>query len=125
VARAPRRSPAEADGGTRTASITGGCVALYDAISSVGYSENPMNFLVSAISVGIVDGNPVLDLNYDEDSSAQVDFNIVMAESGAYIEVQGTAEKYPFSPQQLQQMLDLGTKGCDELFRAQKEALGL
>jgi ribonuclease PH len=115
----------EADGGTRTASITGGCVALYDAISSVGYSENPMNFLVSAISVGIVDGNPVLDLNYDEDSSAQVDFNIVMAESGAYIEVQGTAEKYPFSPQQLQQMLDLGTKGCDELFRAQKEALGL
>jgi ribonuclease PH len=115
----------EADGGTRTASITGGCVALYDAISSVGYPENPLNFLVSAISVGIVDGNPVLDLNYEEDSSAQVDFNIVMAESGAYIEVQGTAEKYPFSPQQLQQMLDLGTKGCDELFRAQKEALGL
>jgi ribonuclease PH len=115
----------EADGGTRTASITGGCVALYDAISSVGYSENPLNFMVSAVSVGIVDGFPVLDLNYEEDSNAQVDLNIVMAESGAYIEIQGTAEKYPFTSEQLQQMLDLGKKGCDELFRAQKEALGL
>jgi ribonuclease PH len=115
----------EADGGTRTASITGGCVALYDAISTVGYAENPMDYMVSAISVGIVDGMPMLDLNYGEDSTAQVDLNVVMAESGAYIEVQGTAEKYPFTPEQLQQMLDLGKKGCDILFRAQKEALGL
>ena len=115
----------EADGGTRTASITGGCIALHDAITSLGLAEHPMNFMVSAISIGIVDGTPVLDLDYDEDSAAQVDLNVVMAESGAYIEVQGTAEKYPFTPEQLQQMLDLGKKGCDILFRAQKEALGL
>jgi ribonuclease PH len=115
----------EADGGTRTASITGGCIALYDAIASVGYSDNPINYLVSAISVGIVDGNPLLDLNYEEDSSAQVDLNVVMAESGAYIEVQGTAEKYPFTPEQLQQMLDLARSGCEQLFQAQRSALGI
>lgn len=115
----------EADGGTRTASITGGCVALYDALSALHYSSHPMNFLVSAVSVGIVDGFPVLDLNYEEDSSAQVDFNVVMAESGTYIEVQGTAEKYPFTPKQLSEMLELGRKGCDYLFQAQKEALGI
>jgi ribonuclease PH len=115
----------EADGGTRTASITGGCVALYDAIASVGYSDNPMNYLVSAVSVGIVDGAPMLDLNYDEDSAAQVDLNVVMAESGAYIEVQGTAETYPFTPEQLQQMLDLARSGCDQLFRAQRGILGI
>jgi ribonuclease PH len=115
----------EADGGTRTASITGGCIALYDAIASLSLPENPLNFMVSAVSVGIVDGTPMLDLNYEEDSGAQVDLNVVMAESGAFIEVQGTAEKYPFTPDQLQKMLDLGTKGCNELFQAQKEALGI
>lgn len=115
----------EADGGTRTAAITGGCVALHDAISSLNLPEHPMNFLVSAISVGLVDGVPVLDLDYEEDSGAQVDLNIVMAESGAYIEIQGTAEKYPFTPDQLQEMLDLGRKGCEGLFLAQKEALGI
>lgn len=115
----------EADGGTRTASITGGCVALYDAISSLKLPEHPMNFLVSAVSVGIVDGTARLDLDYEEDSEAQVDFNVVMAESGAYIEVQGTAEKYPFTPAQLQEMLDLGKLGCDRLFEAQRQALGL
>lgn len=115
----------EADGGTRTASITGGCIALYDAIQSLSLSEDPLNFLVSAVSVGIVDGTPVLDLCYEEDSTAQVDLNVVMAESGAYIEVQGTAEKFPFTPDQLQQMLDLAGRGCDELFAAQKQALGL
>jgi len=114
----------EADGGTRTASITGGCVALYDAIASLKLLRNPMNFLVSAVSVGLVDGAPMLDLNYEEDSNAQVDFNLVTAESGAYIEVQGTAEKYPFTPEQLQQMLDLGRQGCNRLFEAQREALG-
>ena len=115
----------EADGGTRTASITGACVALYDAISTVGYADNPMDYMVSAISVGIVDGTPVLDLNYEEDSSAQVDLNVVMAESGAFIEIQGTAEKFPFTPDQLQKMLDLGKHGCDQLFAAQKEVLGI
>jgi ribonuclease PH len=115
----------EADGGTRTASITGGCVALHDALTSLRYPDHPMNFLVSAVSVGIVDGYPVLDLDYEEDSGAQVDLNIVMAESGAYIEVQGTAEKYPFTPEQFQQMLDLGRKGCQYLFSVQRKALGL
>lgn len=115
----------EADGGTRTASITGGCVALYDAIKQLGMTEHPMNFLVSAVSVGIVDGVPKLDLDYSEDSTAQVDLNVVMAESGAFIEVQGTAEKFPFTHDQLLQMLDLARKGCDELFAAQKAALGL
>lgn len=115
----------EADGGTRTASITGGCVALYDAITQLGVTEHPMNFLVSAVSVGIVDGEPRLDLDYSEDSTAQVDLNVVMAESGAYIEVQGTAEQFPFTPEQLQQMLDLARKGCGELFAAQTACLGL
>ncbi|NIM18761.1 MAG: ribonuclease PH [Candidatus Latescibacteria bacterium] len=115
----------EADGGTRTASITGGCVALYDAFSKLSFSEHPMNFLVSAVSVGIVDGQVLLDLDYKEDSSAQVDMNLVMSESGAFIEIQGTAEKLPFTSEELQQMLDAGKKGCLELIRAQKQALGL
>jgi len=115
----------EADGGTRTASITGGCVALYDALSKLGFTDHPMNFLVSAISVGIVDGKPMLDLDYREDSSAQVDMNIVMAEGGTFIEVQGTAERFPFTPEQLQEMLDLGRKGCADLVAAQRSALGL
>ena len=113
----------EADGGTRTASITGGCVALYDAIRQLGVTEHPMNFLVSAISMGVVDGQAVLDLDYQEDSSAQVDMNVVMAETGAYIEVQGTAEQFPFTPEQFQEMLDLGRKGCQELIEEQKKSL--
>jgi len=115
----------EADGGTRTASITGGCVALYDAISKLGLRENPINYLVSAVSVGIVDGDVLLDLDYPEDSSAQVDLNLVMSEGGAYIEVQGTAEKFPFTPEQLQQMLDFGREGCASLIQAQRRALGI
>ena len=100
-------------------------MALYDAITQLGITEHPLNFLVSAISVGIVDGKPMLDLAYEEDSTAQVDLNVVMSESGAYIEVQGTAEQFPFTPEQLQQMLDLARNGCTELFEAQKKALGL
>jgi len=115
----------EADGGTRTASITGGCVALHDALAQLGATDHPMNFLVSAVSVGIVDGVPVLDLDYKEDSSAQVDMNLVMAETGAYIEVQGTAETFPFTPEQFDQLMALGRKGCFELVEAQKQALGL
>jgi ribonuclease PH len=115
----------EADGGTRTASITGGCVALHDALTQLGATEHPMNFLVSAVSVGIVDGTPVLDLDYHEDSSAQVDMNLVMAETGAYIEVQGTAETYPFTPEQFEQLMALGRQGCFELIELQKQALGI
>jgi len=115
----------EADGGTRTASITGACVALYDAISTLELKEHPMNFLVSAVSVGIVDGRPMLDLAYNEDSAADVDLNVVMAESGTYIEVQGTAERIPFSREQLDDMLALARSGCDQLFAAQRAALGI
>jgi ribonuclease PH len=115
----------EADGGTRTASITGACVAVYDAISTLELREHPMNFLISAVSVGIVGGRSFLDLAYTEDSAADVDLNVVMAESGTFIEVQGTAERVPYSREQLDAMLALANAGCDQLFAAQKQALGL
>lgn len=115
----------EADGGTRSAAITGGCVALYDALSKLGLREHPLNFFISAISVGIVGGNAMLDLDYAEDSSAQVDFNVVMSESGHFIEVQGTAEKFPFDDAQLEKMLSLARKGCLELIEAQKQTVGI
>ena len=115
----------EADGGTRTAAITGACVALYDAIRTLELRADPMNFLFSAVSVGIVDGRPLLDLAYTEDSAADVDLNVVMAESGTFIEVQGTAERIPFSKDQLEAMLALARSGCDQLFAAQRAALGI
>jgi ribonuclease PH len=115
----------EADGGTRTASITGASVALYDAISSLELREHPMNFMVSAVSVGVVEGVPLLDLSYQEDSGADVDLNVVMAESGAFIEVQGTAERIPFTNEQFERMLALARDGCARLLRAQREVLGL
>ena len=115
----------EADGGTRTASITGACVAMYDAIRTLEMREHPMNFLVSAVSVGIVNGRPFLDLAYTEDAGADVDLNVVMAESGTFIEVQGTAERVPYSREQLDAMLSLARAGCDHLFAAQKKALEL
>ena len=82
-----------------------------------------LNFMTSAVSVGVVGGKVLLDLDYSEDSRADVDMNIVMAESGAFVEIQGTAEKVPFNDEQLQQMLTLGRKGCTELIAAQHEAL--
>jgi ribonuclease PH len=115
----------EADGGTRSASITGGCVALYDALSTLGLTHHSMNFLVSAISVGVVDGKVLLDLDYNEDASAQVDLNVVMSENGSFIEIQGTAEQMPFTGKQLDMMLELARKGCLELAAAQKKALNL
>jgi ribonuclease PH len=115
----------EADGGTRSASITGGCIALYDALSKLGFREHPMNFMVSAVSVGVVDGSILLDLDYQEDSSAQVDLNLVMSEAQTFIEIQGTAEKVPFSTAQLDEMIALGKKGCLELIDAQKKALNI
>ena len=84
-----------------------------------------MNFFTSAISVGIVDGDVLLDLDYSEDSTADVDLNVVMSEGGSFIEIQGTAEQMPFSNDQLESMLELARKGCKELFEAQKKALGL
>ena len=114
-----------ADGGTRTASITGGYVALAQAVGTIdGASPDAiLKDTVAAISVGIVDGNCVLDLPYEEDSRAEVDMNIVMTGSGDYVEVQGTAEAKPFSYAQLTQMLDLAQIGCAEMAEAQSRAL--
>ena len=116
-----------ADGGTRTASITGGYVALALAIARVIPDSDPsaqvLKDTVSAISVGIVDGECLLDLPYEEDSRAEVDMNIVMTGSNDYVEIQGTAETEPFSSDQLQEMLDLARKGCDAMSSAQHQAL--
>lgn len=117
----------QADGGTRTASITGAYVALADAIGTLlnqGLLEkNPLLDSVQAISVGIVDGQPVLDLNYDEDFAAAVDMNIVMTGSGRFVEIQGTAEEEPFSAEELDALRELGQLGCRELAALQQKAL--
>lgn len=117
----------QADGGTRTASITGACVALHDALSSLvekgSLKVNPMKGLVAAISVGIVENTPVCDLEYIEDSNAETDMNVVMVEDGRLVEVQGTAEGEPFSHSELLTLLDLAKQGCDQLFAAQRAAL--
>ncbi|HSI73060.1 MAG TPA: ribonuclease PH [Fimbriimonas sp.] len=119
----------QADGGTRCAAITGAYVACYDAVDWMMKQrmlrQNVLMEPLSAISVGIVRGLEVLDLNYDEDSTAQTDMNVVMTESGKFIEVQGTAERDPFSIETLGKMLKLAKKGCDELIVAQKDALGI
>lgn len=111
----------QADGGTRTAAITGACVALHDAIKTL--DSTAATQLVSAVSVGIVDGLPVLDLEYVEDSKAGTDMNVVVAEDGRFIEVQGTAEDEPFSREELMELLRLAEKGTVELFNRQREAL--
>jgi len=113
----------QADGGTRTASITGACVALYDAVRQMKLTKNPFQQFVGAVSVGVVDGRPVLDLEYTEDARAETDMNLVMSEDGRFIEVQGTAEGAPFSREELNHMLVLGDKGSSELIRCQKIAL--
>ena len=111
----------QADGGTRTASITGACVALLDAIKTLGTTPNTQ--LISAVSVGIVGGVPVLDLEYLEDSKADTDMNVVMAEDGRCIEIQGTAEDEPFDREELMEMLRLAEKGTGELRAIQRAAL--
>ena len=117
----------QADGGTRTASITGGCVAMMDAINYMiankMVSTNPAKQLIASVSVGIFKGHAVLDLDYDEDSNAETDMNIVMTESGGFIEVQGTGEDGDFSHDQLLEMLALGKSGIEELVAKQKKAL--
>lgn len=117
----------QADAGTRTASITGGFVALADALGKLvqqGVLErSPIRHQVAAVSVGILHGEPFLDLNYLEDVAAEVDFNIVMNEHLGVIEVQGTAEEGSFSRNQLNQILDLAEKGIQELLAAQRHAL--
>lgn len=119
----------QADGGTRTASITGACVALHDAIGTMLEREliqsSPVRQLIGSVSVGIWQGVPVLDLDYDEDSSAQTDMNVVMTEAGRFIELQGTAEEGDFDFAELEQMSALARKGINELIALQKEALGI
>lgn len=117
----------QADGGTRTAAITGGCVALVDAIRYLlkqsTIKKDPLRFLVAAVSIGLHQGSPILDLDYAEDSSAETDMNIVMTEKGGFIELQGTAERQAFHPKELQQMLELAEHGIKQLFKIQRAAL--
>jgi ribonuclease PH len=118
----------QADGGTRTASITGGCVALVDALNVLvaqkKLKKNPFKQLVASVSVGIFQNVPVLDLDYLEDSNAETDMNIVMTENGGFIEIQGTAEKETFQQHELDQLLSLGKEGIAQLIQIQREALG-
>ena len=115
----------QADGGTRTASITGGCVALVDAVRSLPGVDaaRAIKHMVASVSVGVWSGVPVLDLDYSEDSSAATDMNIVMLESGGFIEVQGTAEREPFDDAELAAMLGLARLGGRRLFEVQRAAL--
>ena len=117
----------QADGGTRTASITGAYVALADAVAWLrgrdALAGEPLVESVAAVSVGVVGGTPMLDLCYTEDSAADTDMNIVMSGSGSFIEVQGTAEGSPFDRVVLDQLLDLGAAGCADLTRLQRAAL--
>ena len=117
----------QADGGTRTASITGAFVALQDAINFLikkkKIKKNPLHGQIASVSVGIYKGTPVLDLDYDEDSNAETDMNVVMNDIGAYIELQGTAEGHAFRPEELQAMLTLASDGIKTLMHNQREAL--
>jgi ribonuclease PH len=118
----------QADGGTRTASITGGFVALADAVQKLiddgTLQESPLTGSVASVSVGIYQGTPVLDLDYAEDSNAETDMNVVMTDGGQFIEVQGTAEGHPFSEDEMNRMLALARSGIAELCNRQKSALG-
>jgi ribonuclease PH len=117
----------QADGGTRTASITGGFVALALALGRMKERDQllkkPLTGLVAATSVGILEGTPCLDLSYEEDSRADVDMNVVRTSAGKYVEVQGTAEKTPFSQEEMQKMLQLANEGIDRLFDRQRTLL--
>jgi len=117
----------QADGGTRTAAITGACVALVDALRWLQeqgkLKTDPLKYMVAAVSVGIHEGQAICDLEYVEDSAAETDMNVVMTECGRIIEVQGTAEGEPFSQDELNQLLELAKGGIAELVTLQKQAL--
>ena len=119
----------QADGGTRTAAISGGFVALADAIRTLiqqgRLKQNPLHGQLAAVSVGVYRGTPLLDLEYAEDSEAETDMNIVMNDGGAFIEIQGTAEGHAFRHEEMQAMLALADKGIREIMQVQKQALGL
>jgi ribonuclease PH len=117
----------QADGGTRTAAITGAYVALADAVSHLrsqgALAGEPLTGSIAAVSVGIIDGTPRLDLHYDDDVRAETDMNVVMTGDGRFVEVQGTAEGAPFDRAELDSLLELAGKGCAELTRLQQQAL--
>jgi ribonuclease PH len=117
----------EADGGTRTAAITGAWIALHyaleDVVANGKIASTPIIDEVAAVSVGIVDGNPMLDLDYANDVAAEVDMNVVMSGRGLLVEVQGTAERAPFSRDELDRLLDLAEKGIGELLELQRRAI--
>jgi ribonuclease PH len=117
----------QADGGTRTASITGACVALMDAVNYLKETgkiqESPLIGMIASVSVGVYNGTPVLDLDYAEDSKAETDMNVVMNSDGGFIEIQGTAEGAPFAQDQLDKMLVLAKSGINELLELQQAAL--
>ena len=117
----------QADGGTRTAAITGSFIALYDAMQYLmktgAIKENPIKDYLAAVSVGVYRGVPILDLNFEEDSQAEVDMNVVMTGSGRFVEIQGTAEKTPFDKETLDKLLALAAKGIRELISFQKMVL--
>ncbi len=118
----------QADGGTRTAAITGGFVALALALAKLQtaglLATNPLKHYVSAVSVGLQNGNALLDLNYEEDSRIETDMNFVMTNAKAFVEVQGTAESTPFKPEEMQAMIALAMQGCEVLFQRQAESIG-
>lgn len=113
----------QADGGTRTASISGACVALFEAIKNSHDDQRAIKEYVAAVSIGLKDGSPLLDLDYEEDSSADTDLNVVMTESGGIIEIQGTAEKYPFTKSQLDEMMKSASTGITDIVNFQKSCL--
>lgn len=117
----------QADGGTRTASITGGCVALVDCIRHMQRSKlirnDPFKQLSASVSVGMYNGNPVLDLDYPEDSNAETDMNVVMTEQGGFVEIQGTAEGEPFEQSDMDAMMQLAKKGIDDILIIQRQVL--
>jgi len=117
----------QADGGTRTSSITGAFVALVDAVNKIHkqtpFAVYPIREFVSAVSVGIVNGEKMVDLCYEEDSKAKVDMNIIMTDAGEFVEIQGTGEESPFSRNELNELLALGEKGIKQVIQAQKDTL--
>jgi ribonuclease PH len=117
----------QADGGTRTASITGAFIALMDALHQLKSEEKleniPIKNYVAAVSVGVVNGEPILDLNYHEDSNAKIDMNVIMTDAEEYIEIQGTGEEAPFNKKELSNLLELAEKGIMELINKQREVL--
>jgi ribonuclease PH len=119
----------QADGGTRTAAITGACVALIDALAAMKkrgeIQQSPLRFLVAAVSVGIYQGKPILDLDYAEDSKADTDMNVIMTDQGNFIEFQATAEQKAFSKREFDQLLCLAESGIHQLFGKQRESLAI